>query len=125
MAMTTEGVGTTPPSSLSPRLQEFQAEVSALKVSGGKANPERTGKIIGGLAMVVGIVLAVIAYFYSYNGNEAEQRDAIVMAVLGLTLAVVGTGLYVVFSLTRYFRYWLVRLIYEHRDQTDRIIGSR
>lgn len=125
MAMTTEGVGATAPTSLSPRLQEFQAEVSALKVSGGKANPERTGKIIGGLAMLVGVVLTVIAYFMSYNGNALEQRDAIVLAIIGLALAVVGTGLYVVFSLTRYFRYWLVRLIYEHRDQTDRIIGSR
>lgn len=125
MAMTTEGVGATAPTSLSPRLQEFQAEVSALKVSGGKANPERTGKIIGGLAMLVGVVLTVIAYFMSYNGNALEQRDAIVLAIIGLALAVVGTGLYVVFSLTRYLRYWLVRLIYEHRDQTDRIIGSR
>lgn len=124
MAMTTEGVGATAPTSLSPRLQEFQAEVSALKVSGGKANPERTGKIIGGLAMLVGVVLTVIAYFMSYNGNALEQRDAIVLAIIGLALAVVGTGLYVVFSLTRYLRYWLVRLIYEHRDQTDRIVGS-
>jgi hypothetical protein len=30
----------------------------------------------------------------------------------------------VVFSLTRYFRYWLVRLIYEQRDQTDRLRGK-
>jgi hypothetical protein len=28
-------------------------------------------------------------------------------------------------SLRRYFRYWLVRLIYEQRDQTDRILGGR
>jgi len=24
--------------------------------------------------------------------------------------------------LTRYFRYWLVRLIYEEREQTDRLL---
>ena len=124
MAMTTEGVPSTPPTSLSPRLQEFQAEVSELKVSGGRANPERTGKIIGGLAMIVGVALTVIAYFLSHSGNDLEQRDAIVMAIIGLALAVVGTGLFVVFSLTRYLRYWLVRLIYEQRDQTDRIVGN-
>jgi len=31
----------------------------------------------------------------------------------------------VVFSLTRYFRYWLVRLIYEQRDQMDRLAPPR
>ena len=39
-------------------------------------------------------------------------------------ITIVGTGLFVVFSLTRYFRYWLVRLIYEQRDQTDRLRGT-
>ena len=123
MTMTTEG--TPSPANVSPRLQEFQSEVAQLKVSGGRANPERTGKIIGGLAMIVGGVLTVIADFLSHSGNQLEQRDAIVMALIGVALAVVGTGLFVVFSLTRYFRYWLVRLIYEQRDQTDRIVGQR
>src|SRR5690606_22336700 len=109
MAMTTEGVGATAPTSLSPRLQEFQAEGSALKGSGGEATPERTGRIIGGLAMLVGVVLTGIAYFLSYHGTALEQRDAIVLAIIGPALAVVGTGLYVVFSLPRYLRYWLVR----------------
>jgi hypothetical protein len=31
--------------------------------------------------------------------------------------------LFLVMSLRRYFRYWLVRLIYEQRDQTDRIVS--
>jgi hypothetical protein len=123
MTMTTEG--TPSAANVSPRLQEFQDEVAKLKVSGGRANPERTGRIIGVVAMVAGIVVTVIAYFMSYNGNELEQRDAMVLAIIGLTIAVVGTGLFVVFSLTRYFRYWLVRLIFEQRDQTDRIVGPR
>jgi hypothetical protein len=124
MAMTTDEPQSSA-TNVSPRLQEFQTEVAQLKVSGGRANPERTGKIIGGLAMILGVALTVIAYFMSFNGNELEQRDAIVLAIIGLSLAVVGTGLYVVFSLTRYLRYWLVRLIYEQRDQTDRIVGKR
>ncbi len=36
---------------------------------------------------------------------------------------VVGAALFVVFTLTRYFRYWLVRLIYEQREQTDQLRG--
>ena len=123
--ITNEGV-TAEPSATSPRLQEFQNEVRELKVSGGRANPERTGKIIGGLLMLGGLILPIIGYFTSHGTtNPLEQSDAQVMAIIGLTLAVIGTGLYVVFSLTRYLRYWLVRLIYEQRDSTDRIISGR
>ena len=45
------------------------------------------------------------------------------MAQLGLTLAVVGAALFIVMSLRRYFRFWLVRLIYEQREQTDRLLN--
>jgi uncharacterized membrane protein YidH (DUF202 family) len=114
-------------STLSPRLQQFQTEVEHLKVSGGKANPERNGRALGAVLMAVGLILGVYAYFgLSHNTTDPlQQGDATVMGLLGVGLTVVGTGIFVVFSLTRYFRYWLVRLIYEQRDQTDRIAGTR
>jgi hypothetical protein len=107
----------------SPRLQQFQAEVDGLKVTGGKANPERTGQILGAVLMVVGLILGFYAYFGLSHpaSGPLQQGDATTLALLGVAFAVIGTGLFVVFSLTRYFRYWLVRLIYEQRDQTDRL----
>jgi hypothetical protein len=107
----------------SPRLQQFQEEVNGLKVTGGKANPERTGQLLGAILMVVGLVLGFYAYFgLSHPANgPLQQGDATVIGLLGVGFCVVGTGLFVVYSLTRYFRYWLVRLIYEQREQTDRL----
>jgi hypothetical protein len=126
MAMTTEGPqsNTTPAEPLSPRLQEFQSEVNKLKVTGGRANPERTWTIIGALLMVAGIVITLIAWILT-NGsdNSLEHADYNAMGNFGLTLTIAGTGLFLVMSLRRYFRYWLVRLIFEQRDQTDRIIN--
>ncbi|HEV8298067.1 MAG TPA: hypothetical protein VGQ20_12235 [Acidimicrobiales bacterium] len=119
---TTDGA----PTELSPRLQEFQTEVDQLKVTGGKANPERSGKIIGVLLQLIGLLFTVIAYFQSHGTKNAlTQRDAFVEALIGMSLVIIGTGMFVVFTLTRYFRYWLVRLIYEQRDQTDRVISGR
>ena len=122
----TELQTTTAAPTQSPRLQQFQAEVDQLRVSGGKANPERMGRILGGVLMVVGLILGIYAYFgLSHNtSNALQQGDATVIGLLGVGFCIVGTGLFVVFSLTRYFRYWLVRLIYEQRDQTDRLRGS-
>jgi hypothetical protein len=110
----------------SPRLEQFQAEVDGLKVTGGKANPERTGQILGGILMLVGLILGFYAYFGLSHpaSGPLQQGDATVLGLLGVGFTIVGTGLFVVFSLTRYFRYWLVRLIYEQRDQTDRLSGT-
>ena len=107
----------------SPRLEQFQAEVDQLRVTGGRANPERIGQIIGGVAIVIGLVLGIYAYFGLSHPttNPLQQGDATVVGLLGVSFTVVGTGLFVVFSLTRYFRYWLVRLIYEQREQTDKL----
>jgi hypothetical protein len=109
----------------SERLREFQGEVSQLKVSGGRANPEKQGLILGFVLWAAAIVLEFVAYFSSHGTKDAlEQRDMIILACFGIALAVIGTGLVVRFALTRYFRYWLVRLIYEDREQTDRIIAA-
>ena len=111
---------------LSPRLQQFQAEVEQLKVTGGRANPERTWSIIGGLAMVVGVVVSMLSWILT-QGTESSLDFASYNAMgnFGMALTIAGTGLFLVMSLRRYFRYWLVRLIYEQRDQMDRIAGSR
>ena len=109
---------------LTPRLRQFQAEVDQLHVSGGRANPERIGRAAGAVLAVVGLVLGIYAYFGLSHSttNPLQQGDATVVGLLGVSFCVVGTGLFVVFSLTRYFRFWLVRLIYEQRDQVDRVV---
>ena len=108
---------------LSPRLQEFQSEVDKLKLTGGRANPERAWLIVSVIGMVVGVVLTLVGWISAHGTTSPlEQRDYSVMATFGLTLAVVSTGVFVVMSMRRYFRYWLVRLIFEQREQTDRML---
>ena len=117
--MTATQVPTTSPPT--PRLQQFQEEVDQLRVTGGKANPERTGRNLGVAFMALGILLGIYAYFGLSHSptNPLQQGDATVVGLLGISFSIVGVGLFAVFSLTRYFRYWLVRLIYEQREQTD------
>lgn len=109
---------------LSPRLQQFQAEVNELKVSGGRANPERTWMILGGLVMLAGIVVTLVSWLSTHNtSNSLEIADYNALGNFGIALTVAGTGVFLVMSLRRYLRYWLVRLIYEQRDQTDRLLN--
>ena len=36
----------------------------------------------------------------------------------------IGLGLFLRFSLTKLFRFWLARLVYEHQTQTDRMVDA-
>jgi hypothetical protein len=101
---------------VSPRLREFQAEVDSLKVTGGKANPERNGVIAGAVLMAVGVIVTIVAYAQNTGStNPGAWADANVLSNLGLALVAVGAVLFLVFGLRRYLRYWLIRLIYEIR----------
>jgi hypothetical protein len=112
-----------PEGELTPRLQQFQAEVEQLKVSGGRANPERTWMILGGLAMAIGVVLGLLSWALTQNTESSlDFASYNAMGNFAITLTVAGSVLFLVMSIRRYFRYWLVRLIYEQRDQTDRIV---
>jgi hypothetical protein len=109
---------------ISPRLQQFQAEVEQLKVTGGRANPERTWAIVGALAMAVGVVLTLVSWLLTQGTTSTlDFASYNAMGNFGMALTLAGTGLFVVMSLRRYFRYWLVRFIYEMRDQADRVIS--
>jgi hypothetical protein len=56
--------------------------------------------------------------------NSLQQRDAIVVALLGLTIAVVGGALFVKGAMAGFLRFWLARLCYEQQAQADRIAAT-
>lgn len=111
---------------LSPRLQQFQAEVEQLRVTGGRSNPERTWMFLGGIGMAGGVIVTALAWALTQNTESSlDFASYNAMGNFGIALTVAGSILFLVMSLRRYFRYWLVRLIFEQRDQADRIVGSR
>ncbi len=98
------------------RLAEFQREVDELKVTGGKANPERNGMIIGGILMVAAVIAGFWGYFLTSGSlNSADWADGNALGNLAIVLGVVGGTLFFSFGLRRYLRYWLIRVIYELR----------
>jgi hypothetical protein len=107
------------------RLAQFQDEVAKLKLKGGGANPERSGARLGiGLA-IVGFIVVVISYLSSTGSSATNSKlDAIVAASIGLLVGLIGVVLWARNSITSYLRYWLVRLIYEDREQTERLIAA-
>ena len=107
------------------RLEEFREEVGRLRLSGGKVERERWATIAAVVLFVIAVILEIVAFSSSSSAEDArEQTDMVILALLGVVLALGATGLFVRYSLSRWFRHWLIRLIYEDRQQTDRIVEA-
>ena len=110
-------------SSSGERSEQFRAEIARLGVHDPATGRDRLLLRLGVVAMVAGVAIAVAAYFGSHGTTNAlSQRDYLIVAVIGLTVSVVGSAVFVRYSLAQFLRFWLARLIYEQQSQTDRII---
>jgi hypothetical protein len=116
----------TPNSSVqSDRLAQFEDEVAKLKVTGGGANPERLGAQWGIGLTIVGFVVAIVAYWSALDSKDTNtQLRSQIIAVIAVGVALVGIIIWLRNSLTRYMRYWLIRLVFEQREQTDQIVKA-
>ncbi len=102
------------------RRQQFEADIAQVRVKTGGAAGEPRLITLGAVLMVVGAAVALIAFIIS--GSQADTRDvlsSIILAVFGLSLAVVGAALFLRYSVGRFLRFWLLRLIYEQQDARD------
>ncbi len=106
---------------LSPRMEEFTRDVEDLKVTGGRSNPERTWMILGAIGLVAGIALTLVAWIRTGGtSNAGDFADFAAMGRFGMALTFAGAALFTVMSMRRWLRFWLIRLVYELREQSDR-----
>jgi hypothetical protein len=104
------------------RIDQFKAEVAQMRVRDPATGLDRLLLRLGVLGMVGGIVVAASAWFLSHGTtNPLQQRDAVVQALIGLVLAIVGAALFVKAALAGFLRFWMARLCYEQQAQADRL----
>jgi hypothetical protein len=108
-----------------PRLEQFEAEITKLKVKGGRADRERLLVILGVIATIAGFIVTMIGITGVRNASDQlSQGDSMSLTILGVGIAIVGAVVWARCSLSRYLRYWLVRDLYEQRASTDRIVEA-
>ena len=107
------------------RVEQFKADLANLKVADPSAAKDRLAVRLGLAGMAAGVVLPLVAYAMSHGTTDPlAQRDALVLAVLGVSLAMVGGALYLKGALAGFLRFWLVRDLHERRAQTDRLLAG-
>lgn len=107
------------------RAEEFKQEIAGMRLRDPSTSRDRALLRLGTLLMVVGVVLGITAYLGTHTSNDPlEQRDYIVVALIGVSLTIVGAALFVRYSVGQFLRFWLARLTYEHEAQTDRVVEA-
>jgi hypothetical protein len=110
------------------RIEQFEADIADLKIADPSSSRDHLAARLGVAAMVIGIGLAVYAYLLSYGADgdnpAPQQRDAIIVALIGISVAVVGGALYLKGALAGFLRFWLIRDLHERRAQTDRLLTA-
>ncbi|MCB1256609.1 MAG: hypothetical protein KDB26_05850 [Microthrixaceae bacterium] len=109
------------------RIEEFRSEIETLKLKGGSAEGENRLLTLGIVLCVAGVLSAIggAIRIASFGGSPGDQRAIMAQgSLLGIALVIAGAALFVRFSLARYMRFWLIRLTYESRANTDRIVEA-
>lgn len=96
----------------SDREAAFRAEVASLRVPGGTVARDRTLARLGAALLAAGVVIGIVAYVLSHGTTSPlEQRDALVVALIGVSVSIAGLALFLRYSLGALLRLWLARLV--------------
>jgi hypothetical protein len=107
------------------RVAQFKEEIASMRVRDPSTTRDRLLLRFGIALMILGAALGVYGYALSHGTTDAlQQRDAIVIALLGVSLTVAGGALFVRYSVAQFLRFWLARLTYEQQAQTDRVVEA-
>jgi predicted acyltransferase len=101
------------------RREQFEEEIAAVRIRTGKAEAEQRFMILGLVALLGGPVICLIGYFASKGMSDSRDiYTMMILALFGISLSIVGAAIFLRYSMARFLRFWLLRLIYEQQDHT-------
>ena len=107
------------------RVEQFKSDIAEMRIKDPATARDVLLLRAGAVLMVAGVVVTVVAYFMSHGTTEQlTQNDAQTVGMIGIAVAVLGGATFLRYSLAQFLRFWLARLIYEQRAQTDRLLDS-
>lgn len=104
------------------RADRFARELAQLKIPDPAAQRSALWLRLGGALMVLGLVLGACSYAISHTTTDPlVQRDALALGLGGVCGSVVGSALFLRYSLTGFLRFWMARQSYDLAMLADRL----
>ena len=107
------------------RVEELRTEVAQMRLRDPATSRDRALLVLGAVLMVGGIGVAIYGYALSHSTSDQRQQfDALIVAIVGLSVSITGAALFLRYSFAQFLRFWLARLTYEQHAQTDRVVEA-
>ncbi len=108
------------------RTAAFKQEIGELKLKGSSNRRERALLVTGAALLVAGVGVALLGAAQAVGTTDAADQLAAIASggLLGIALVAAGAAVSVRYSQARFMRFWLIRLLYEQRAQTDRVVEA-
>ena len=108
------------------RADAFRDDMAHMKLADPAASGERRALQLGIGLMVLGVALVALGWYGASGESEVWKEIPYLISggLGGLTVAVIGSALYLRASLARANRLALLRLLAEQRTQTDRLVEA-
>ena len=105
------------------RADRFVRELAELKIPDPANARNALWLRLGAVLMVLGLALGIGAYLMAHGTRDPlVQRDALAMAIGGVSASVVGAALFLRYSLTGFLRFWMARRSYDLTVLADRLL---
>lgn len=114
------------PSNSDDRIEQFQREIADLQVkTSGKASAEKAASSFGVLLMVLAIIIGIGSYVQAgQENNTLDQNELIILALACISMAVVGAALWIRTALVKFWRFWMLRSLYEGQAHLDEVVKA-
>jgi len=108
------------------RIEQFKTEIADLQVkTSGKASTEKAASSFGVFLMVAAVIVGIGSYVQAGSENNAlDQNELIILALACITMAIVGAALWIRTALVKFWRFWMLRSLYEGQAHLDEVVKA-
>jgi hypothetical protein len=108
------------------RMEQFKADIIAMQVkTSGSAAAERASSTLGILLMIAALVIGLGSFVNSSSQESAlDQNELIILGFVCVSMAVIGAALWIRTALVRFWRFWMLRSLYEGQAHLDEVVKA-
>lgn len=108
------------------RMEQFKADITAMQVkTSGNAAAERVSSTLGIILMIAALVIGLGSFVNSSSQDNAlDQNELIVLGFVCVSMAIIGAALWIRTALVRFWRFWMLRSLYEGQAHLDEVVKA-